>query len=130
MFRLSDAQLSGLSAASYERFVQKSLPFLRQTFSDTAGRESEDALRGYIDRISQFAVRHRVFAEINVQKLMVLHRRTGFAIPLPRWQAHLLRRAGFSEDERVMRLTRAVLTGEVPELVTLRDDLPARRAAR
>lgn len=128
MFQLSDSQLSGLSAASYERFVQKTLPFLRQSFPDTAGREDDAALRSYIDRISQFAVRHRVFREINVQKLMVLQLRTGFAIPLPRWQAHLLRRAGFSEEERVMRLTRAVLTGEQPELVSLGDDLPAMRA--
>ena len=56
MFRLSDAQLSGLSAASYERFVQKSLPFLRQTFSDTAGRESEDALISLLLRQPKRAV--------------------------------------------------------------------------
>lgn len=130
MFRLSDAQLSGLSAASYARFVDMSLPFLRETFPDTAGRESDAALRDYVDAMSGFAVRHRILAEINVQKLMVLHRRTGFGIPLPDWQAHLLRRAGFSEAERVTRFTRAVLTGEAPALVRLTDDLPAIRAGQ
>ncbi len=69
---LRTEQLKHFSRLSRERFIEKSLVFFEQNFPQWRAGKNEDDLRSYVEVAIEFAERHGIKREINVQKLMYL----------------------------------------------------------
>ena len=116
---MSLLQLQALTASSRHSFVQRSCQFLRQAFADRLASQDQASLERYVQSMIDFGLAHQITREVNLQRLMAIHQKTGFAIPLTPYRAQALSGGNLPEQERIARFVRSLEESQPPTLVTL-----------
>lgn len=75
MLVIKETQLDAFKIVAREKFIQKSLIFLKENFYSWSREQSEDDLVEFINKMIDFGAKMGIHKEINVQKLMVFHLR-------------------------------------------------------
>lgn len=94
-------QMEAMDRAMMERFVDKSIEFIRINFPDWSSDRSDEALTGFINSMTTLARGHNIRKEINVQRMMEYKITFDFSIPLPPRLASLLNRDDLGEEGRL-----------------------------
>lgn len=72
MLVIKDSQIESFRQIEREKFIVKSLYFLKKNFSEWCADKDESEKREFIDSAIDFGGKHSILKEINVQKLMMI----------------------------------------------------------
>ena len=86
-----------------ERFIIKSISFLKKNFLAWSLHRSDEAIRLFVEETIRFGERYNVNKEINLQKLMHYQIEYSFEIPLSGYLQKRLAEKDMNETQRVER---------------------------
>jgi len=91
MFVIKDIQIEAFKKIEIQKFVNKSIEFLKENFAKWCAEKDQEELQNFIYEIIDFASAYKIQNQILIQKLMYLKIKYEFDIPLvPHLHQHLL----------------------------------------
>lgn len=94
-------QMEAMDRSMMQRFIDKSIDFIRMNFPEWSSDQSDEALISFIRSMTALAQNYSIRKEINIQRLMEYKITFDFSIPLPSHLARLLKREGLGEESRL-----------------------------
>ena len=101
MFIITKQQMEAFQQAEVEKFVEISVVFLQENFTDWCEGKGREAIEQFIREMMTFGKQYGIYTEINIQKLMHYKIEFDFDIPLQTALATELRKPDIHEDHRV-----------------------------
>lgn len=98
-----------------EKFVQKSVIFLRENFTDWSADKEQKGIEVFIYEIFEFSEQYEIRKQLNLQKLMYLKIEFGFEMPLVKEFEDILGEVEQNESYRVKCFNKILLNKEIPE---------------
>jgi len=101
MFVIKDKQMEAFRQIEVEKFVQKSVLFLRDNFKEWCSERPLDEITDFIHNIIALGNKYHINKQKNLQKLMFLRIEYGFLIPLEDNHKRIFEKVIESETSRV-----------------------------
>jgi hypothetical protein len=125
MLVIGKEQMEAMEQRMMNRFVDKTLDFIRINFPEWGSGQSDDVLSEFVVTMTKFAQEHDMRAEISIQKLIAYQIIFGLSLPLPSKLVFVLKRAGLDEDSRLEYFVRQL--EDMSPLIKLTLEDPAER---
>ncbi len=97
-----------------EKFVQKSIVFLRQNFPEWCANKEQEEIETFIHEIIVFGEQYEIRKQLNFQKLMHFKIKYEFDIPLVEHLEAILSPVDMNESYRVKCFYKSLLNDEFP----------------
>jgi len=101
MFTLQQKQISTFEKIEVDKFVQKTMVFLKYNYQDWAKNKSDEELKKYVLEVIDLGKKYAVYKEVNIQKLLFLNRQFSFSLPLTFAHRSILMEKELNEDIRI-----------------------------
>lgn len=114
MLVIKDVQMEAFRQIEVEKFVQKSVVFLRQNFADWCADKEQEEIEVFIHKIIAFGEQYEIRKQLNLQKLMHFKITYEFDIPLVEHLEEILTPVDTNESYRVKCFYKSLLNKELP----------------
>jgi hypothetical protein len=111
MLRMRGTQLDALSANMLASFECKSAEFLADARPAWAKERSEAEINAFVWEVIDFGRNHMIFAERNLQTLMLFRIDSDFSTPLEGYHHMVLTADGETEGQRIADFKKAFRNG-------------------
>ena len=110
---VSENQLKAVGAPSYEKFILKTIQFLKKNTPEWAEGKDDKEMRGPIEEMIEIGKELNIRKEVNIQKLLYYAITKELQIPFSAALQEILRTPDVGEDLRTKNLIKAIVKNHV-----------------
>jgi len=111
MMIIKRPQIEQFNTYMVDVFMNKTVAYIKDNFSDWVGEKEDAELKNYIDSMVNLGKKYKIHKEISIQKLIRYHMLYQFAVPLHKKLEGCLTRYQLSENRRIELFFLTVASG-------------------